>query len=94
MGNQVVLHALNPSTQETGKSLSFKFSLVCTVPHQPGLYYETLSEKKRQTGFSLVTHASNPSTWEIEAGRAGVQGHPQLLQDQFELYEIVSQNNK
>lgn len=62
--------------------------------NQGCLNYETLSQKKRQTGFNLVTRASNPSTWEVEAGRAGVQSHPQLLQDQFELYEIVSQNYK
>lgn len=54
MGNQVILHALNPSTQETGKSLSFKFSLVYTVPHQPGLHYKTLSQKKRKGRQGLV----------------------------------------
>lgn len=26
----------------------------------------------------MVTHASNLSTWEVEAGRSGVQSHPQL----------------
>lgn len=33
----------------------------------------------------VVTHTCNPSIWEVEAGRSGVQGQPQLHRE-FKTY--------
>jgi hypothetical protein len=43
-----------------------------------------------------VAYASNPSTWEVEAGGSGVQGHPQQYSELTSRlgYETVSNKQR
>lgn len=44
---------------------------------QPGLHRK-ICLNKNQKEPSIVAQVCNPSTWEVEAGRSGVQGYLQL----------------